>query len=585
MNILIRCIIAYCLCLAILSPLHAQNQVQPEEHYLKEHSFDLSNSIVDTFTTSSLPIVIISTYGKRISRISRIKATMAIIDNEVGKWNSISDEATGYLGRISIKIRGNSSSTWLKKQYRIETQDSVGENLNVSLLGFPKENDWILNAPYIDKSFIRNVLTYHIASAMGNWASNTSYVELVLNNEFNGLYILMEKVKRDKNRIDIEEMTCQDSCGGALTGGYILCIDRGKEGILSTQPPSPGSKLNVFYLFEYPKIDDITEPQQNYISNFIFNFENTIAKPYSATYHEDYAQIIDIDSFVDYFIINELSKNVDGYRLSTYFYKDRDSKGGKLHMGPVWDFNLSYGLANYYDGLSTSGWELHYMLESPNALDDGNQVPFWWRRLLVDPEFTERIVERWFSLRNSVISIPHLHAFIDKTANMLKDPAKRNFSIWSPPGRSSKGFWPVPDTFYTFSTYQNEVDFLKDWLSKRIAWMDENMNSLVTTAVHEDESFIPRFTMSVAWPNPFNPARQQVSIKCTLPGAGELSVSIINIQGQIIDKQHTFERSQSTVTFHWDGRDALNRQVPSGIYFLIFQCGQQKRVTKVSLLR
>ena len=144
----------------------------------------------------------------------------------------------------------------------------------------------------------------------------------------------------------------------------------------------------------------------SYIQNLIFNFE-TVMK-YSSNIADSatgYPKYIDTDSFVDFVIINELVKNVDAYRLSTYLYKDRDSRNPKLFAGPVWDFNLAFGNADYHAGWLTDGWELEYLTEYQNMSNEYFLTPFWWRKLFDDTQFRNKIYARWHNLRNNIFNI------------------------------------------------------------------------------------------------------------------------------------------------------------------------------------
>lgn len=177
------------------------------------------------FTESNLPIILIDTHGKAIPYDNpRIVAEMAIIYNGRGQTNHPTDPPNEYQGKISIEIRGSSSAGWAKKQYAIETQFDDGSNRNISLLGMPKENDWILSAPYYDRSMIRNVLVYWMVRQTGRWAPRTRLCELVLNGNYQGVYILMEKIKADKHRVNIKRMSPRDVGGDSVTGGYIMWL-------------------------------------------------------------------------------------------------------------------------------------------------------------------------------------------------------------------------------------------------------------------------------------------------------------------------------------------------------------------------
>ncbi|MCB0286914.1 MAG: CotH kinase family protein, partial [Calditrichaeota bacterium] len=213
------------------------------------------------FTSSNLPIVVINTNGQTIPDEPKITVNMGIIWNENGQRNFLSDPFNHYDGLIGIEIRGSSSQMFPKKQYGFETRDADGEDLDVELLGMPEESDWILHAPYSDKSLMRNVLAYDFANRMGRYASRTHYCELVLNGEYMGVYILMEKIKRDDNRVNIKKLDEDEISGVDLTGGYIIKIDKpdvpGTGGWYSPFRPYENAPQMINYLYETPDAEDI----------------------------------------------------------------------------------------------------------------------------------------------------------------------------------------------------------------------------------------------------------------------------------------------------------------------------------------
>ncbi|MCH2236200.1 MAG: CotH kinase family protein, partial [Crocinitomicaceae bacterium] len=180
----------------------------------------------EPFFSTNLPLIRINTLGQSIVDDPRIVANMKIIDNGIGETNFLDDPPTDYDGQIAIEIRGASSQFFNKKNFGFETQDEFGENNNVSLLDMPAENDWILHGPYSDKSLIRNALTFEIGNDVMNYASRTRFCELMINNQYTGVYLLMEKIKEDENRVDIATLNSDDIEGDDLTGGYIFQIDR-----------------------------------------------------------------------------------------------------------------------------------------------------------------------------------------------------------------------------------------------------------------------------------------------------------------------------------------------------------------------
>ena len=418
------------------------------------------------FTSSNLPIVMINTNNQNILDSARIICDMGIIDNGFANLNSINDSFNDYNGKISIEYRGSSSQSFPKKPYGFETQDSLGNNNNVSLLGMPIENDWILYAPYTDKSLMRNFLTFDLGRKMGNYCSRTIYCELVINGDYQGVYILMEKIKRDKNRVDIADLDSDDLNGDSLTGGYIVKIDKftgsGGSNWQSNFPNLGGG--STFIQYHYPEGPALHPIQKNYIENFVDSFENALSGPNFNDTLIGYSKYIDVNSFIDLYIINELSRNIDGYRLSTYMYKDRDDNGGKLSMGPLWDYNLAFGNANYCNGELTAGWEV----------DDGGQGcawnnPFWFERLLEDSNYVNKLKCRWEYLRVNSFHKDSIFNFIDSLAQHLDDASDRNFQRWDILGTY---VWP---NFYVGNTYQDEIGFLKNWIEFRLVWIDNNL--------------------------------------------------------------------------------------------------------------
>jgi len=415
------------------------------------------------FTSSNLPIVVINTFGQTIVDDPRIVCDMGIIDNGFGTINSISDPFNDYNGKISIEFRGSSSQSFPKKSYALETQDVNGNNNNVSLLGMPVENDWILYAPYSDKSLMRNFLTFDLGRKMGSYSPRTVYCELVVNGDYKGIYILMEKIKRDNDRVDIAKLDADDLAGDSLTGGYIIKVDKytgtGGADWLSDFPNISGGSLYIQY--HYPEANVMLPQQMDYIEHFMDSFEYALAGPNFADTLVGYSKYIDVNSFIDLYIINELSKNIDGYRLSTYMYKDRDSNGGKLIMGPFWDYNLAFGNADYCNGGITSGWEV-------NGGCGGNN-PFWFERLLDDTTYQNKLKCRWEYLRERSFHQDSIFSFIDSMAFYLNDAQQRNFQQWNILGTY---VWP---NFYVGSTYQDELQFFKTWIGGRLMWIDNNI--------------------------------------------------------------------------------------------------------------
>ena len=412
------------------------------------------------YTESNLPIISINTYGEDIPDEPRIDAYMGIINNNSGT-NNINDPFNDYNGKITIEKRGNSSQEQEKPPYRFETVDNNGENNNVKLLGLPEENDWILYAPWSDKSLLRNVLIYSLSNEMGRYAPRSKFVELYLNNEYRGVYVLMEKIKRDKNRVAISSLDPNSNFGDNLTGGYILKFDWAETG------DNNGGFFSLIdgmrYNYHYPKPDEISSEQENYIQSYINSYENIMnSNKYNS--EEGYSSFIDIGSFVDFIILQEISRNVDAYGLSTYIYKDKESINNKLTAGPIWDFNHGFGNCDYYKAWETVGWNISY------TYNDMDQRAFWWLKLWNDDNFQEMIKDRYKLLRESTLSTNNINTLIDQYVFKLGTSVSNNLTKWPILGEY---IWPNKQVF---DTYQEEIIYLKTWINNRLTWMDSELN-------------------------------------------------------------------------------------------------------------
>ena len=432
----------------------------------EEYQQPLELSAEETTDTEfkQLPYIQIDTYSKQIIDDPKIKGFLEIYDGK----EKIEEH------NIGIEIRGSSSQFFDKKSYGFETWDEAGDDINVSLAGYPEEEDWILYGPYSDKSLIRNVLIYNLSNQIGRYATKTKFYNLEINNIFLGVYVLMEKIKRDKNRVDISKNKPED-----ISGGYIIKIDKptGDGGTFNsdiafmsdyTSNGIKGLNKNPVFLYEYPKSEDISSDQKEYIQNYLRDFENALVSENFQSYQDGYRQFIDVNSFIDFFLLNEISRNVDGYRISTYMNKD---KGEKIKMGPIWDFNIAFGNANYCNGESTSGWAFNFNEICPR---DGLLVPFWWKRFMEDPEFISALKERWTFLRSDLFSNDSINSDIESLSLLLEENGaiNRNFGKWLILG---KYIWP---NNFIGNRYSEEIDYLKNWIEKRLSWMDSEINAL-----------------------------------------------------------------------------------------------------------
>ena len=503
-----------------------------------------------------MPIITIDTHGQQIRDEERIQADMGIIYNQDGQRNNMTDPFNHYNGKIGIEYRGSTSQSFPKKPFRIETTDDEGNNNNVSLFGMPEENDWVLHNPYSDKSLIRNVMAMKISNDISRYASKTQLCELLLNGEYQGVYVFMEKIKRDKNRVNIAGLNADEIAGEALTGGYIIKVDKH-----AGEAVDGWEGENVFYQYHYPKPRDIQPEQKDYIQNFMTMFELIMKSSQYDNQNVGYPKYIDMESLVDHFIINEVTRNIDAYRLSAFMYKDRDDNDPKLKIGPVWDFNLSFGNADYFDGWKADGWNLdHLIIHTAHEFTP----PFWWKRIRETDDFKGRLYRRWQVLRNGVLRTDVLINYIDSITTTLDEAQRRNFNKWQILGVE---LWP---NWFVGTTYDEEIDFMKEWLADRLDWMDTAIDEYKALAVQENEqaSMLVEYGLQQNYPNPFNPSTR---IQFSLPKSTHVTLTVYNTMAQKVKVLIDGHMMAGTHKTHWDGVDESGLRVANSIYFYSLQ--------------
>lgn len=422
--------------------------------------------------TTHLPIVIINTNGQEIPDEPKIEAEMGIIDNGPGEINHQNDPFNDYAGNIGIEVRGQSSQYFYpKKSYSFETRDEAGENLDVSILGMPEENDWVLYAPYGDKSMLRNFISFWIARKMDVYVTRTVFCEVILNGEYMGVYVMMEKIKKDEERVNIAKLRPEDNYGDELTGGYIIRVDKtddfqwGVDGWQSFPDPPFPNAMNIIYQYYYPKSDDITSFQKEYIREYVGDTEDALIAADFDDPDVGYNLFLNTGSFVDHMLVNEVSKEVDKYRYSTYFYKEKDSDGGKLFAGPAWDFNLGYANVDYWEpGVEIPGW----IYDDVEPVDWS--IMFWWKRLMQDSYFRNLAKTRWEQLREEEISDENFQYVIDSVVGYIQEAQERNYEKWP-----ILGEYVWPNYNWQNNDYDDEVEFFSNWLFERLAWIDDNL--------------------------------------------------------------------------------------------------------------
>lgn len=530
-------------------------------------------SLGQSLSVSNLPILRINTQSRVIQDEPKIPMVMELFDNGLGQLNQVSS-SPNLTTVAGIEFRGSTSQAdfyflpgYVKKPYGIEIwTDSTGlKSKKMSLVQMPEESDWVLNASYNDRSFMRDFLAQMIAGRLGVLNSKTKFIELIINEEYRGVYLLMEKIKQGKNRVPISDLYPAENAGDSLTGGYLLKIDK------TSGSPSASWKSNYTsgitatqkceFQIEYPKYGIITQQQFNYIRDYINSWEQKLMTENMNDPNASFRSLMDMPSFVNFFILNEVTRNVDGYRLSTYLYKDKESKGGKIKMGPAWDFNIAFGNADYLNGWMTNGF-VYKAMENDGGKNDYWQVPFWWNKLIQDASFRKALATRWKEARTSFLNLNTINATIDSAQVVLKDPLTRNFQKYPLFG---KKIWP---NYYVGFTIADEVSWLKNWIQGRLTWLDAQM-SLFDSPILGNEMVE---TSAILYPNP---SKGLFYWKFTLERSAEVNYQILDNQGRVLisSKSLNFDVGEQlypvdvtnlptgSYLFQWNSSEGSNQKI------------------------
>ena len=373
-----------------------------------------------------------------------------------------------YVGRIGIELRGSTSQDHNKKPYGLETRmNDDSTNRNVSLLGMPAENDWVLNALNDDRSYLRDCLSYTLGRRMGRYAPRTKYCEVFVNGNYRGLYYLTEKIKIDDNRVNIAQMESTDNAAPDFTGGYIIKADKLTGGDTEAwTTPAHDYYEDVNYIYHNPKPEQITAAQGAYIYT-VFDKLQFAMNNSNWSIANGYPSIIDIPSWVDYMIMGELSSNVDIYQKSTFFYKDRR---GKLCAGPLWDFNLTYGNdLGVSWGNGRSGYNVWQFDNNDNT---GSE---FWYQLFHEPHFQCHFAQRWHELTDNggPLCYDSVCVIIDSLKAVVDLVVSRDKQRWG----------------YSFNHTQN-INSMKQWLQQRYNWINNQLASVSPCADPELPSLV-----------------------------------------------------------------------------------------------
>lgn len=440
---------------AKLKKSKVKNWTEPNEKSLAYYG-------LDDFDTN-LPVLHIDTDGRRITKENKIWAEMSVLNQSSdGSKRNILD-TPDYQSPITINLRGASSySGFDKQQYRIKFYKKEGETgaKNYEFLGMGANSEWVLNGPFLDRTLLRNRIIYQVSRELLEWAPDSRFCEVFVNGEYKGVYLAVEPVTNGESRLRLNEF-------GLLSGETAYVVKRDRKGTednpIDTYGKTAGKTLNDLYI-SYPTSKNLTEIQRSWITKDVSKFEKVLYSDTFADPDKGYAKYIEVDNFVDYFIINEVTMNNDAGNLSTYAYKEL---GGKLQM-TVWDFN------NAYD---------NYQWFTEDFTEIFLQTNSWYDRLLTDRAFVERIVERYEALRKGTLSTEHLYQLIDAGEKELDGAIERNFAVWG---------YTFSDSLLVSSeegsrdpkSYEEAVAQLKEAIAKRFQFLDEHLTDLYTNCIN-----------------------------------------------------------------------------------------------------
>ena len=379
-----------------------------------------------------IPTVHITTEGGKAidSKQNYVNATFRFEDPSRFYTDEESLELTG-----RIKGRGNTTWGMPKKPYRIKLDEKA------HVFSRWGNKDWILLANYSDKTLLRNIMAMEISRICGmSWTPMMLSVEVYVNGQYQGVYAFSDHKEIAGHRVNIEVATETD-----LEGGYYLELEEAMD-----EPVCFKTVWDTPVMFHEPEYP--TEAQQKYVREWFNGFEHALERVQGE--HDDaYRSYIDVPSFINYYIIQEITKNPDGnVRKSTYLTKE---KGKPLEMYHVWDFDITLGNCDYTDFEKPEGWQMRYVK--------------WYNQLFFDPAFKKAVVDRWNELYPTLLT--QVPAFLDRQHALMAGAESRNFDRWQILGVK---VWP---NYYYFPTYEQEYAFLKEFYEARLAWLNDRINA------------------------------------------------------------------------------------------------------------
>lgn len=423
---------------------------------------DTAESIPDNDPTYPfIGVIIIDTGGESIPDDDKIEVHMEVVRDHDGTLGDLDDAPRSWNGPVGIELHGSSSLSYDKLSYRIETRDDEGKDFEHPLLGMVEESDWVLHGPYSDKTLLRNALAYalgrDIAESNGLWQPDTRFAELILDDVYQGVYTVTERIKRDNNRVALPRVAATAG-EGDLSGGYIVKIDQHRNDGFDTALGTPVD-------YHYPRASEITDAQDAWLQSWFNELEGMLVSDGFADPDTGYPAWLHVESWIDHFIINELAHNIDAYRLSAYLYKEPDDEGGRFYAGPLWDFDRAFGNVDYCYCYEVEG----YIIDSLTECGYGYQFPFWWERLLEDESFRNQLRCRWEELRAGPLSDASIESRVEGMVDRIGDAEVRDHFWWGNIGEY------VSPNYYVGETYEDDLAYFLDWTLERVAWLDAEL--------------------------------------------------------------------------------------------------------------
>ena len=399
---------------------------------------------------SNLPLVVVDTFGAQIPDEPKVPGWIHIIGVDGHTGRASLTGSADYTGRMAIEVRGKSTAGRPKQSYGFELRDDADREADHPLLGMPAESDWVLYGPFnYDTAMMRNPLLYEVSNQVGRYAPRTRYCEVFVNQgygridlsyDYRGVYLLIEKIKRGRHRVDLEIPTAKSERDSSGAGGFILKMDKPDV----DEKGFHAARVNVLHV--YPKEEKLDKAQYGMMRSYISRFGAAL---FRSTFRDPtigYRPFIDVPSFIDFHLLRSLSKDPDGFVFSTYFHMP---EAGKLRMGPLWDCDRSMGAEQEPRSANPIGWSANYRHR-------------WWWRLFDDPDFARQYNARWHQLRSDVLSTSNLHSIIDGFAKEIAEAQARNYERW-------------PLLLPEQVSWESRVANLKVWIRRRAEWMDSQL--------------------------------------------------------------------------------------------------------------